>query len=71
MRVLKRIISHISIALCLGLVVITILDGFNPMMSFLTSKPSKLYIYATCAFCVINGVITLIMLLTSSDCKKQ
>ncbi len=71
MDILKRIITHISIALCLGLVVITVLDGFNPMMEFLTSKPSKLYIYATCAVCVVNGIISLIMLLTSSNRKKQ
>ncbi len=71
MNILKRILDHISIALCLGLMVIAILDGFNPMMAFLTSRPSKIYIFATCTVCVVNGIVSLIIIMLSSSDRRQ
>ena len=70
MMILKKILNYVSIALCLGLIVITVLDGFNPMMSFLTSKPSKIYIFATCAICAANGILSLIIMLVSSAVRR-
>ena len=40
MRAVKEFIAHLAIAMLLGMVVITILDGYNPLMAFLTSSPT-------------------------------
>lgn len=55
---LKRFLPHLVIAMLLALAVITILHGFNPAMGFLTSKVSKLYIYAVCVFGIILGIVS-------------
>ena len=53
---IRGFLPHLSIALCLGLAVLTVLDGFNPMMAFLTSQPSKLFIYCCCAAGIASGI---------------
>lgn len=45
---MKKALAKIALALALGLIVITVLDGFNPLMGFLTSIPSKVFIICTC-----------------------
>ena len=46
----------------IAMVVITILDGYNPLMAFLTSRPTKVYIVVMC----ILGVVTAIMYIAKS-----
>ena len=62
MRAVKEFIAHLAIAMLLGMVVITILDGCNPLMAFLTSRPTKVYIVVMC----ILGVVTAIMYIAKS-----
>ena len=62
MKALKEFIAHLSIAMLLGMVVITILDGYNPLMAFLTSKATKVYIIVMC----ILGVATAVMYIAKS-----
>ena len=62
MKALMEFIAHLSIAMLLGMVVITILDGYNPLMAFLTSKASKVYIIVMC----ILGVATAVMYIAKS-----
>ena len=57
MKALMEFIAHLSIAMLLGMVVITILDGYNPLMAFLTSSTTKIYIVVMC----ILGVTAAIM----------
>ena len=52
-------LPHLAIAMALGLVVIMILDGYNPLMKFLTSSTTKAYIIIL-AFVVITSSIMLI-----------
>lgn len=59
MRFLKNFLPHLAIAMALGLVVIMILDGYNPLMKFLTSSTTKAYIIIL-AFVVITSSIILI-----------
>ncbi len=49
MRALKNLLPHLAIAMLLGLLVIAILDEYNPLMNFLTSGVSKIYIFLTVA----------------------
>lgn len=62
MKALKEFIAHLSIAMLLGMVVITILDGYNPLMAFLTSNTTKIYIIVMC----ILGLVTALMYIAKS-----
>ena len=62
MKAVKEFIAHLAIAMLLGMVVITILDGYNPLMAFLTSKASKVYIIVMC----ILGLVTALMYIAKS-----
>ena len=62
MRAVKEFIAHLAIAMLLGMAVITILDGYNPLMAFLTSKATKVYIVVMC----ILGVTAAIMYIAES-----
>lgn len=57
MRKLLEFIPHLTLVMALGLAVFTILDGFNPMMEWLTSGLSKGYILVLCALCVVTSVL--------------
>lgn len=48
MRFIRYILPHVAIALLLGLLVLVVLDGYNPLMAFLTSPPSKVYMVCAC-----------------------
>lgn len=56
---MKRLLAKILIALALGLLVISVLDGYNPTMAFLTSTPSKAYILITCIAAIALGILCL------------
>ncbi len=51
------ILPHLLLSMALGLVLITVLDGYNPMMGFLTSDVSKIYIYILCALAVLTALV--------------
>lgn len=48
MRFLKSFLPHLAIAMLLGLLVLIVLDGRNPLMAFLTSGASKVYMIVMC-----------------------
>lgn len=56
---MKKALAKIALALALGLIVITVLDGFNPLMGFLTSIPSKVFIICTCVCSAIVAGMSL------------
>ena len=51
------ILPHLLLSMALGLVLITVLDGYNPLMGFLTSDVSKIYIYILCALAVLTALL--------------
>ena len=51
------ILPHLLLSMALGLVLITVLDGYNPMMGFLTSDVSKIYIYILCVLAVLTALV--------------
>ena len=57
MRFLKDFLPHMAVSMLLGMVVLVILDDRNPLMNFLTSNVSKVYILAMCAVSVIALVM--------------
>ena len=56
---MKRVLAKILIALALGLLVLAVLDGYNPTMAFLTSTPAKVYIFCTCLAAAALGILCL------------
>ena len=49
-------LNHLAICMALAMVVITILNGFNPLMSFLTSNTTKVFIFIFCAVVIVSSV---------------
>ena len=60
MRFIRNAIPHLSLALALGLIVLVVLDGFNPLMAFLTSRASKVFILALCLSCIVTSLISIV-----------
>ncbi|MCR5663334.1 MAG: hypothetical protein K6G17_00475 [Oscillospiraceae bacterium] len=60
MKKIARAIPHLAIALLLGLQVFVVLDGFNPLMQWLNSGVSKIYITATCVVGLIACVLCVV-----------
>ena len=56
MKFIRSFLPMLAVALLLGLLTITVLDGFNPMMKFLNSGTSKIYIAITCVVCLAVAV---------------
>ncbi len=54
---IKYILPHLLLCMALGLALIVVLDGYNPMMGFLTSNVSKIYIYILCALAVLTALL--------------
>ena len=59
MKFLKNFLPHLAIAMAVGLVVIMILDGFNPLMKFLTNDVTRAYIVILAIVVVISSVISI------------
>ena len=57
MRFLKRILPHLSIACSLALLVVEILNVYNPMMGFLFGTPALVLISAACVISVITAIM--------------
>ncbi len=60
MKFLGRFLPHLSLALALGLIVLVVLDGYNPMMAFLTSRPSKIFMLAVCVSSVLVSLVCIV-----------
>lgn len=61
MRILKKLLPHLTIALAVALLVVVIVDGYNPRMGFLMGKPFQILTIAeilctlvTSLFCIFS-----------------
>ena len=59
MRSFRSFLAYLLVSLALAFLTITVLNEFNPMMSFLTSKVSKILIVAFCLTAIVNGALHL------------
>ncbi len=53
---IMEFLNHLAICMALAMAVITILNGYNPVMSFLTSTVSRVFIFLFCAVVVVSSV---------------
>ena len=67
MRHLKAFVPHLSLALQLSLLVVVILDVFNPMLGLLRGLPFLILIGA----CILFAVWTSILRIRSQRRKKR
>lgn len=67
MRKLKSILTNISLALMLGVLTLVVMDNHNPMLKFLTSSSSKIFITAACAV----SALTLVILIVENELRKD
>lgn len=56
MKRIKRFLPYLGVALSLCLPVLAFLENRNPMMGFLTSRVSSVFIGAQCLVCILLAV---------------
>lgn len=54
-----EIITHICLAMTLGLALLCYLEGRNPLMRFLNSDVSRIYIWVLCGFSFLVCIVQL------------
>ena len=59
-KFIRYILPHIALVMLVGIMLITVLDGYNPFMGFLTSAVSKRFIFIGCIAGVISAVALII-----------
>lgn len=57
MKFLKGLFPNLLISMLLGMLVIVIMDEYNPLMKFLTSSVTKTYIIVMCAVGILTAVM--------------
>lgn len=60
MERIKRFLLELVISMALCLMVFAVLNGFNPLMAWLTGKLSIFFIFAFCIITIITAVLCLI-----------
>lgn len=60
MKKLWEFLPHLSICLSVGLLVFSVLDGYNPYMQWLNSPSSKVYITICCLVSVVTALLLII-----------
>ena len=67
MKKLEEFLPHLCIAMMLSLLVIVVLDGYNPMMRWLNSGVSKLFL----VLCALVGLTTSLLLIARQRRRKK
>lgn len=66
MKYLKKALPNLSISLSVSMLVILILDSYNPMMGFLMGTPFQVLTVLTCVSSIATGIV-----LYASQFKKR
>lgn len=66
MKFLKNALPNLSISLSVSMLVILILDSYNPMMGFLMGTPFQVLTVLTCVSSIATGIV-----LYASQFKKR
>lgn len=53
-------LPHLAACMAAALIVITILNGFNPLMAWLTSRTSRIFIFLFCAVVLVSSITAII-----------
>ena len=59
MKKFWEFLPHLSICLSIGLLVFSVLDGYNPYMQWLNSQSSKAYL----TICCLTSILTALLLI--------
>ncbi|MBO4383176.1 MAG: hypothetical protein J5847_03690 [Clostridia bacterium] len=53
-------LPHLAACMAAALIVITILNGFNPLMAWLTSRISRIFIFLFCAVVLVSSITAIV-----------
>ncbi|MFA7672923.1 MAG: hypothetical protein WCY62_03615 [Clostridia bacterium] len=59
-RIIERMILHVGIILAFVIMVLLVLDGFNPTMNFMDNGITTVFLWILCVDVVINAIIFII-----------
>ena len=59
MRKFKDLMANLSICMAVALMVIAVLNDFNPMMAFLSGRVTKIYIFIFGAVVIVSSVLNM------------
>jgi len=54
-----ELLNHIAFAMTMGLAILCYLEGRNPLMRFLTSNYSRIYIWTLCGILCVIFIVNL------------
>ena len=57
MKKMIQIFAHGGIVLSVVFMTFNVLDKYNPMLGFLTNRPSTVLLWVFCACSLINGIV--------------
>lgn len=60
LKIIKKILPHLIFILAAALIVLLIVDYYNPMMNFLDNTPAHCIMWALCILSIIHFIILLI-----------
>jgi hypothetical protein len=66
---IKKYVPYLTLLMAGGMILFTILDGYNPCMEWLTSEVSKLYIWLFCG--VSAGTAVLFICASGKKCDRK
>ena len=53
-------LPHLALCMAAAFVVITILNGFNPLLGWLTSTTTKIFIFLFCAVVMASAITSIV-----------
>ncbi len=53
-------LPHLAACMAIAFVVFTILHGFNPLMGWLTSSTTRIYIFLFCGVVIISSISAIV-----------
>lgn len=60
LKIIKKILPHLIFILAAALIVLVIVDYFNPLMNFLDNTPAHCIMLALCVLSIVQFLILLI-----------
>lgn len=60
LKIIKKILPHLIFILAAALIVLLIVDYFNPLMNFLDNTPAHCIMWAFCILSIIHFIVLFI-----------
>lgn len=71
MRIVKKLLPHLTIALAVALTVVVIVDVYNPMMGFLIGKPFQTLVILEVLCSLATSICFIVESFRSKKCLAE